>query len=408
MPDLSQIIQGSVVQLGYASSNPFVGPAILRAEWYNLGLTAFDTLQPGISTSWRPHTPENVILDWNARMLELLSVLAIEAIRGVYLNYAAGDWLTLRCSDAYETERIGSTFATCLVVLTGSSGTPYTIADGDRFTVRRSGSDVTYAVPGPLTIPGFGGTAAIVVTCDVPGSDGSAAVGEIDTIVDGLIGVTVTNTTAAIGIDLERDEALRRRARLATGPTSPGGPGAAYEYIATSMKLADGTPSPVTKVLLDTDETTRKVTAYYATASGPIGSPALSEINIAIQELVVPAGVPYEGLSASAVPVDIEYEVHVLASLNIAEQTIIDAIEEALTDFFVDDVPIRGFPLVPDVPGQGILHFSKIVGVLCSIAIGARNPVNYATATINGGSTIIFTNGQVPSIGAITPTVVFT
>lgn len=381
---------------------------VLRASWYTFCLTACVTL--GLPTdTWREQTPENVFIDMLARMLEILSIASIEAYRGMFLRYARGDWLTILTRETYETPRLLATFATGTGEITNTGASTWPIPAGDVLTVGRAGIQVAYVIDGPLTIaPGT--LSGLTIRCLTAGTVGVCGVGEINEIVgQTLPDVSVINTSAMTARDIELDADLSDRARKTTGPLSPGGAASAYEYIARGGDI-NGTVDEeiavigITRVKAISDVSSGTVTCYYATASGEVASPDVDAVNAKLLERVVPLGVDFEGYSGTAIVVDVDYAVRVLASENIVEQELRDAIEAAILAFF-PTVPINGYPYVPDVPNTGELTANKMVPIVGGVVIGGRTPVNYAAATLNSLPSIDFNTGDFPIPGTITGTV---
>jgi hypothetical protein len=389
-------------------------------SWRTFELNAAEELG-FITTTWRNETPERALIEIDSRGLNLLGGVAYEAIRGGFLRYARGAWLTLLASDTFETERRTATYASCYVMLTGSSGIPNSIPAGDRVILKKAGTDITYSVAGPFTIPGNGSTAAsLIAVCETVGTAGNAAIGTITELQDALPGVSVVNATAAVAIDDEPDAALQTRARASTGPLSPAGPTNAYEYIAKSAKRLDGTSVDVIKTLIRTDEDTGDVTAYYASASGPsvdVGSniaPDPGTVNYEILRLVKPNGVKCLGYSAILLPVTLVITAAIrLTHLKTLGLTLDQAEEKTaayLTTFF-KNLPIEGLPLVVAIPGKvGWLPKSDVSDVVGeSIRLGGDvsngDPGEKVIYSINvGGSDILFAAGEVAGITSITIT----
>lgn len=384
---------------------------VLRASWYTFCLTACIAL--GLPTdSWRVQTPENVFIDMLARTLEKLQIACIEAYRGMFLRYARGDWLSILAMETYETQRLMATFATGQGTLTNDGTATWPIPAGDVLAVGRSGIQVTYVIDGPLSIaPGT--LTGLTIRCLTAGSAGSCAIGEINEVIgQTLPDVSVTNTTALTARDVELDADLSDRARKTTGPLSPNGPAAAYEYIARGGDI-NGTIDPiiaaigVTKVKTVVDLSTGHVQAYFRTASGEVAAPDVDLINAKLLEMVVPLGTSYDGASASALGVNVDYNVRVLASENITEDDIREAIDLALAEFF-PTVPTGGFPHVPNIPGQGELTLNKVIPVIGCAKVGDREPINYTGATLNGGASVGAFDSEFYVLGTVTGTVTFT
>lgn len=392
---------------------------------FELDLAAQPDFFGNAVTTWRAQTPERVLIELDCNSLVLMGVMGHEAIRGGFLAYASEDWLTLRARDTYNTERILATFASCKVTFTGSSGTPATIPANDRVIIKKTGTDITYAVAGPFVVPGSGTITNLDAVCETAGSDGNALTGEITEIQDALNGVTATNTTAAVGVDREGDEPLRTRAALATGPLSPAGPEAAYEYVALTAKRLDGNAVDVTKVKVREDLATGGVTAYYASASGgsvDVGAndiPLPGTVNYAIRLLVRPQGVSYEGFSATVITADIVYtsavRTKVAQRLGLTADDIKTTVETYLRTFISSNsMPIEGF-FTPDLvlPTVGILTQQDIQGLIqeairANSDIEAGNPGELLlhSTTVSSGF-ILFEEGEVLALGTVTGTLEF-
>jgi len=388
--------------------------------WRTFELDAAVTL--GLpTTAWKPQTPERVLIEIDSRSLNLLGIVATEAIRGGFLTYARGAWLTLLASDTFGTERKAATFASCLVTFMSSSSTPHVIPVGDRVIVKKTGTDITYRVDGPFIIPsGPGGIIAdLVAVCETAGSSGTAIAGDIAEIQDALIDVAVVNTTTAVGIDEEPDEDLRARARLATGPLSPAGPEAAYEYIATTMLRADGQPVDVTKVKVTEDEDDGNVTAYYASPSGPsvdVGlnmNPQPGDVIYETRRLVVPNGVKYQGFPATALTLNIDYIAAVrstiLRELGLTTDEVKDIVANYLASYIASrDLPIEGFPMVSVLPPYvGILPAQDIADLIgeavrlnSDIEAGVAGGKLLYAITVSSGD-LLYEPGEVAVLGSI-------
>jgi phage-related baseplate assembly protein len=384
-----------------------------RAVWDDFQMTvAIDIGLP--TTSWRPETPERVVIDANARSLEILSVpTAYEAIRGGFLGYARGAWLTLHAAENFDTDRNLATAAAAPGVFNNTSNVPYSIPTGDSITVKKSGTDVTYRVPGPFTIPANGIVdAGIVATAETVGPEGNAGIGAINEVVDALPGVTFTNTAAAVGSPEESDEALAARAQLAASATSPAGPSDAYRYVATTPNEefypdpADRALVDVTRVAVIEDENTGDVRAYYANSAGGVSNATRDVVNDALLEWVVPIGVDFTGFAADNLNYTITYTAYISAQDNLTEAEVLDAVEAALSAFF-PTIPIQGYP-VPGVnpPGIfGIMPLDIVRKVILNTTINGIQPIFKVTMGFPPGDLTIL-EGQVLVLVAVNGTVI--
>jgi hypothetical protein len=381
-------------------------------------VAVWDDFQMGVAitldlptTSWRPQTPERVVIYANAQSLESASVgIAYEAIRGGFLAYGRGEWLSIHALDVYNTPRNEATFATAPGQFTSTSNVPYTVPAGDSISVKKSGTDITYRVPGPYVVPANGSVSSgIVAVCDVAGSDGNAGAGDIDEVVDGLPGVSFTNTGVAVANDRETDDALRERAGLATAPTSPAGPADAYRYVATTASGTDGEkfyPDPAKRALIDTTRVAAVVTTstgivdvYYANTAGVVSGPTLAAINEAILKWVVPIGVPYNGHSATPVVTDVTFLAYYDASSGLEPSEVQAAAEASVASWF-PTLDIHGLPTPGDeIPGvYGLLPIDKIKGRIVETEIGGQRPI-YKVTLMTPAADVNYAVGQVPALG---------
>ena len=141
-------------------------------------------------------------------------------VKGGFLGLAEGDWLTLLLRYNFAVERVTGTYASCTVRLTNSStATIGAIAVG-AVTVRNPTTGATYRNTTSGTLgPGPAATLDLTFMAEVAGSGGTAGIGDINQLVNAISGVTVSNTTAAVGTDEESDTDAALRGQI-VGPTA--------------------------------------------------------------------------------------------------------------------------------------------------------------------------------------------
>ncbi len=402
------------------ATDPLAGlfQPVLEATWTELQFISAEQL--GLpTTDWGTYSPERNIIIANARMLEALGVASIERWRGMFLGYAQGESLTILATETYQSPRLPATFAACVGDFFNSTLVTYTVSAGEYVTVRPSTrDDITYQIDGPLSIPP-GLTADVPVRAVLAGSLGSAQVGEINQIEnDVFFNVAFVNTSVAVGLDEETDDALAIRARLGVTALSISGPSGAYEYFAKGGERngqIDSTIAAigVNRVSVVEDLATGTVTVYYATISGGVSGTAttgdLGAINAKILLRVRPNGVDYTGLSATPLVLELDYNAYVSEDAGIDAQELMDAIEARWIEY-VQSLDIGGPPQVPATPGyKGAVMNIKVRGLINDIQFnGNEDVVNYSQATVNGtqNDTLILIN-QVPVPGAVTGQIIF-
>lgn len=369
------------------------------------------------TTSWADDGAIAILIRAIATIYAVVyNTLILSAIRGGFLDYALGGWLTLLARNCFNTERNPATFATGLITFFNSSPGNYVINAGDTLTVRNPATNATYKADGPLVIPASGSIVGVPIRADAPGTGSNSAATTISILVDSLPGVTCSNPAAVLGQDEELDEALRARARLAVAATSPAGAPDAYRYVATTLVFrTDGTRVDVTKVSVLEDEADGSVDVYYGSPTGPTAD--LARVN-EVMELgsldpdhpcgaVVPAGVDYNGFSAVSVTINITANVFARASSGFSALAIQAAIEADLEAFFPSTAnAIGGF--VYDPPNPGVLARDELIAIVSQVAPGGSNvrPVlKVDTVTFLPATDTVLTAAQLPTLGVPTITV---
>lgn len=377
----------------------------LEAAWLDLQLISADQL--GLpTTDWTALSPERNILILNARMLEVLNVACIERYRGMFLGYSTGEPLTIIARETYNTPRLGATFATCEGEFSNSTLITYTIPAGDYVTVKKSTTDdIRYFADGPLSIGP--GTTTVTIRAAAPGSAGSAIVGEIDEVEGNVLGgVSFANTSAATGRDDEADADLVPRARLAVTALSITGPDGAYEYFAKGGERNGEIDAAiaaigVNRVKVVSSPATGAVTIYYATPTGGVSGPNVALLNAKMWLRVVPIGVPFQGFSATAAITTVDYTAYLAENAGVDEDELEAMILSRFQAYFLT-AQIGGFPQITPTPGYtGAVTISKTRGLITDAKVNGEKPVLDASHTLGGVT--MFTESQVPILGAVTP-----
>jgi uncharacterized phage protein gp47/JayE len=174
------------------------------------------------------------------------------AIRAAFLDHAEGDWLTLKTSLDYETDRKEDAFAAAKLTVRNTGFNFYTLLVG---AVRiKNGDGKTFRNVTGGTLAAWGGSGPfpsipLTFEADEAGPASNTPTGGIVTTpTSAPSGVeVVTNATPILGSGRESDPALRARARLQPSTLSPAPPLSAYEYVALSTKRADSTTVDVTR-----------------------------------------------------------------------------------------------------------------------------------------------------------------
>lgn len=238
-------------------------------------------------SAWQPGEPVRgafvVISDF---VSNLWNNFAVPAIRGGFLDYAEGLWLSIKASSDYSVERRTQTRGTGTIRVKNTSGSSYSIGAGD-ITIVNENTGKTHTNTSGGFLPSNAslfphivlkfqadeaGEASNTLPSDLAATPSTAPAGV-------LVDFSYSGNTAIVGQDEETDPQLRERSRLssAINPVyyedgtkkeySFGGPMSAYEYVALSSVRSDGTPVSVNRVRVVTGGT-NLVSVYLAGPSG--------------------------------------------------------------------------------------------------------------------------------------------
>ncbi len=365
-----------------------------KAAIYATALSVAETLGLPVS-SWQPGDPTRSVYHVVAEVLSTLESVVVEYISAAFLDTATGDWLTYLAKQGYDVDRVEATYAATSVTLTNAGGGVYTLDAGD-VTVKATASGKTYRNTSGGTLSA-GGTLTLDFVADEAGSASSAGAGDIDDLVTGLLGVTCSNASAAVGTDEESDASLRARCRDKLGALSPNGPRAAYSYVARTPALA-GT-SGVTRTRVFTDGATGVVTVYLAGPSGHVSTEDRDLVETAILTYAAPLAVTPDVVSADDLTVAVTYEIWVYKRVNRTSGQIQSAIQTALESTFAAR-PIGGDIIPPATTGA--LYTSLIESTIRSVF---PDDTFRVSVTAPATSSTAMGNADVAVLGTVTPTV---
>lgn len=268
------------------------------------------------TTGWRAGAVVRFIVSLVAISMVALSRIIVAIGKSGLLEKAESDWLTLHSRDTYGVERIGERFATGSVTLSNVAGGVYNPAADD---IIIQYGDKTYRLAafalgaGTVLLPT---TVDVAVTAWEAGSASNVPANATFTFVTPLAGVSVTASTAIVGVDAETDAALRERDGDSLDALSPNGPAGAYLAVAKTATRADGSNVGVTRAKVSPPSAVGVVTVTVASASGAVTAPDLVFVDNAIQGVdalggCVPAGVTATVASAAAHAIAIAVDLYV-------------------------------------------------------------------------------------------------
>lgn len=369
-----------------------------KAEIYDFALGIAEALGLPVTT-WHPGDPTRSLYHVEAEFLAAKETLALGYIESGFLDSAKGVWLRVIAEQFFGVTVPEATRATTTVTLSNSGGGLYTATEHlaiGTVTFKNSTTGKTYRNTSTGTLAsGPGTTLDLTVEADEPGSDSSASAGEIDELVTGLLGVTVTNATAAIGTDDPTDATVRQLCRDARGALSPNGPKEAYRHVALNSAKTGTTAITDARVYSDSDAC--EVTVYLRSASGAVLEADRALVEAALIKWALPLCITLFCLSATPVVVPVTYSLSVYKSCNLTAAQIADLVESALEDL-IADLEIGGNTLT--VGGQGYLHKSLIERTILGVLPQAFN----VSVTLPTASVALATY-EVATLGTVTPTI---
>lgn len=366
----------------------------IRTNLYNiLASTGVNT------TTWKPGAVVRTLITGNSILAAAFSTLIAQLGKNRFLELASGDWLTLVALYGFDEERQLATFAAGEVTLTNGGGGVFDeLADDVIVTNPDTGKSYRINQDFHLGV----GDPPLTVTCVAieAGSASSAVIGGINAFETTLLGVTVTNELALVGLDDEEDPPLKARCQEKLGPLSPNGPWDAYTYIAKKATREDGSPIGVTRVRIDRDGY-GNVFVYVATATGPVSGDAgdpdtdLGIIAADIQRLSVPLCITAHVLSAVAKSVSVPGAMWLYNTTGRNESEVDTAVALALSKYLASR-PIGG----DVISGSGAVYLSALEAVVGTVYVEVFKVV------LSGSDTTLAIN-EVPVLGSSTVTVNF-
>jgi phage-related baseplate assembly protein len=346
------------------------------------------------TTGWRSGSVVRTIVALNAVIYSAATQVMALLSRAGFRELASDDWLTLTADQVYGVERIAATFATGEVTLTNAGGGVYVLAAGD-LVVSSSVTGKSYTNTAATVVPALGAV-TVAIQATESGSASSAGIGEVDTMVTALLGVTCANAAPLVGTDEETDAALRARCDDKLDSLSPNGAAGAYAYVATTATRTDGTAIGVNRVRVSEPSSTGLVTVTMADPDGTVEGEDVTTIDGLIQSQVVPIGVTATVQSATAKAIEVTYELWIYTTAGLTNAEVESLVQDALVDW-MSEQPIGG-NVIPPEDGKIFVH--AIRSVIMSVSPYIIN----ATVTLPAADVTLAAT-EVPILGAVTPNV---
>jgi len=288
------------------------------------------------------------------------SVVRIIAASG-FLDTAEGAWLKLLVRNLFGVEAIEATYASApdSLLLTNTGGGLFVWEPGDIIVAHTSTKATYKTTTGGTLNPGVGQQLLLSLIAEEPGSGSNAAVGAITSMVTTFLGVTCTNVVGLVGLDEEKDPALRARARDSVALLALGGIKRAYEFIARSATDGSGVSLGVTRVRVMPAAGDGTLVVYVATASGSMSGPNVAFVQTAFDATVSPYGLDATAVSASNLSVTAPCTIYLPASLGITELEARTNVLAAM-QAYVTGLPIGGVVITP---ATGKIYWRALLAV---------------------------------------------
>lgn len=345
--------------------------------------------------SWSPGDPSRTILTIASRGLAWATRAMAKFHAGGFRSFAKGDQMSLVAEDVYGVPRSGKTYATGVVTLTNSGGGIYVIADGD-LTLSNSTTGKTYRNTSGGTL-GSGGTLDVDVIAEEAGSAGTSAIGDLDTLVTTLLGVTCANAAAVVGLDEETDDELAALCLESLAALSPMGAGDVYSYVAKRTKRIDGSLIEINRVRVITTSLTGDITLVLATPSGAPAGADVTTIDDKCQRTAVPCTATLTTQAVTEAALSITYTAYVPADCAETDDELKAAIEASLVSY-AEAFPIGG---VRKVPGAGYVFHD-----LLAARISAASPAIFSKTLSAPAADVALLETDVPVVTIVSATIV--
>lgn len=222
--------------------------------------------------------------------IAVFSSIVVTLIQGFFLPTATGSGLALLAQYVYGVTPASATFASGNVTLTNSGGGVYTIGIGG-LTVGNTQTGVNYTNTAGFTL-NASSSLTINVQALTLGSAGNAVVGAITTMVTTLLGVSVNNSTALVGLDAPSDPTVRLLCTNKLGILGVRGVRTAYAYaVQTALNAVTLAPVNINRWSITESSHIGQVQVYLASPSGTPDPNDVLGVSTNVEAIARPAGV---------------------------------------------------------------------------------------------------------------------
>lgn len=343
------------------------------------------------TTAWQSGSVVRTILLLVAQKLADLSQINVEITKGGFGDFVSDAQAPLWAKETFDVDIVEAAPATGFVDLTNASVTAYDLDPGE-LIVAHATTGKLYRNQAVIHIPASGSLADVAISADELGTGSDAAPGAITTLVSNQSGVTPTNPLAVLGADLETTPHLVARARTKLGSLSPMGAKDAYNYVATTLSA---TSTPITRTKTVASVVTGIVAVYLATAAGAPTGGDVAIVQAQIDGLAEPWTAQATAIGATNHAIAVTYHVWVQSTSLTVPQ--IEAAIAAALAVYMSGAPVGGYVVPPDT---GDIYVEEI-----SAAIRDAVPGIVRVLVSLPAADVTLTANEVPTLGAVTPTV---
>lgn len=360
------------------------------------------------TTNWKPGGVTRTLIAIITVVVAAFSTLLSEIAKSAFLGTASPAWAWLISRFTFGVTPQVATFASGPVLLSNASGIPRTFAT-DALLLQSSITSKMYRNAAPVTIGAGAVDVSVAVSAVEVGSASSALVGEVDTLVPPVPGLTCRNAGVLVGLDDEALGDLQARCALKLQPYAPRGPATAYEVAAFGARRANGTPIGINR-LRAVLRGRGRIDVYVATPSGGVTGTLydlgtdLGCVDEAIQTQAVPLAVTADTHSAANNVINVAASVWVYNTTGLTETQLDAAIRKALAEYF--ESPLTA-PIGGNSAGSHGYIFAEDLRATIMRARANDVPIRAFRCNLESlPDQVLIGEGEVPKLGSVTLSIV--
>lgn len=351
---------------------------------------------------WKVGGVASSILTVCSVLVATLSTLVAGTIGDFFLPTATGNGLKALAYYTYGVTVADATFATGTLTLTNTGGGVYTKASGE-FTCLNPTIKQTYVNSDAFTLAALE-TKTINIRAVNAGSVANSDPGTITQSVTSLLGVTISNPIAVVGLDAPSDEAVRQECVNRLAVNSVRGVRFVYAYaVQTAINPATLGPVNINRWAISEASHMSEVVLYIAAPSGTVDPNDLTGVETNIEATARPSGVEVSVIAATPLAYAPAVTVYALAAPGTTQAQIKTSIDDTISTF-IAQYPIGGITASDDSHPAGFTGlFGE--GVTGAISKGC-NAIGATLLSVKGATDLALTSSQVAADGVATTVVI--